>query len=110
MAKKKAKAPKKEVKSAKKAKPEKSEKKKERRAPSSFFKEFELSPELSEIVGKTKATMQETIKGIWNYIKQKGLQVKREIRADEKLKKIFGKDVISMFDIPKIIKQNLVKK
>lgn len=93
----------------KKTKTEKSEKKK-RRAPSSFFKEFELSPELSEIVGKTKATMQEIIKSIWSYIKQKGLQVKREIRADEKLKKIFGKDVISMFDIPKIVKQNISKK
>lgn len=90
-------------------KKEKSEKKK-RQAPASFFKEFELSPELSDIVGKTKATMQEAIKGIWTYIKQKGLQVKREIKADEKLKKIFGKDVISMFDIPKIVKQNMAKK
>ncbi len=88
---------------------EKTEKKK-RQAPSSFFKEFELSPELSEIVGKTKATMQEILKSIWNYIKQKGLQVKREIRADEKLKKIFGKDVISMFEIPKMVKQNISKK
>lgn len=78
-----------------------------RKAPASFFKEFELSPELSEIVGKTKATMQEIIKGVWNYIKEKGLQVKREIKADEKLKKIFGKDVISMFEIPKIIKKNI---
>lgn len=94
---------------SKTTKKEKSEKKK-RQAPSSFFKEFELSPELSDIVGKTKATMQEAIKGIWTYIKQKGLQVKREIKADEKLKKIFGKDVISMFDIPKIVKQNMAKK
>ncbi|MCS7213780.1 MAG: SWIB/MDM2 domain-containing protein [Candidatus Calescibacterium sp.] len=94
---------------SKTTKKEKSEKKK-RQAPASFFKEFELSPELSDIVGKTKATMQEAIKGIWTYIKQKGLQVKREIKADEKLKKIFGKDVISMFDIPKIVKQNMAKK
>ncbi len=85
------------------------EAKSSRKAPQSFFKEFELSSELSEIVGKTKATMQEVIKNVWKYIKDKGLQVKREINADEKLKKLFGKDKITMFELPKIIKQNLKK-
>ena len=54
----------------------------------------------------------EIVKKIWDYIKKNGLQDKknrRMINADEKLKPIFGKSQISMFELAKIV-NNQVKK
>ena len=62
------------------------------------------SPELGAIVGNDKLPRSEVISKVWEYIKANNLQNpenKREIVADEKLKKIFGKDKVTMFEMNK---------
>jgi chromatin remodeling complex protein RSC6 len=62
------------------------------------------SPELGAIVGSDKLPRSEVISKVWEYIKKHDLQNpanKREILADEKLKKIFGKDSVTMFEMNK---------
>lgn len=52
---------------------------------------FLLSPELAEVVDMTKATQQEAVMGLWEYIKITGLQEdeeKRNFRCDELMKKV----------------------
>ena len=49
-------------------------------------------------------------KKIWEYIKKHDLQDaanRRNINADDKLKKLFGKDQVSMFELTKIVNGHL---
>ncbi|MES2046505.1 MAG: SWIB/MDM2 domain-containing protein [Pseudomonadota bacterium] len=64
------------------------------------------SAELGAIVGNDKLPRSQVISKVWDYIKANNLQNpanKREILADEKLKKVFGKDAVSMFEMNKHI-------
>ncbi|MEG3085752.1 SWIB/MDM2 domain-containing protein [Sphingomonas sp. PB4P5] len=68
------------------------------------------SPELGEIVGNDKLPRSEVISKVWVYIKKHELQNpenKREILADEKLKKVFGRDKCTMFEMNKYISQHV---
>ena len=70
------------------------------------------SAELGAIVGGDALPRSEVVSKIWAYIKSQKLQNpdnKREILADEKLKKVFGKDRVSMFEMNKHISQHLTK-
>jgi chromatin remodeling complex protein RSC6 len=61
---------------------------------------------LSEVVGSKSLPRTEIIKKIWDYVKKNGLQDKvnrRMINADAKLRPIFGKDQISMFELAKVV-------
>ena len=58
------------------------------------------------IVGAAPLPRTEGIKKAWEYIKQHGLQDaanKRMINADAKLKPIFGKPQVSMFEMTKLL-------
>jgi len=69
-----------------------------------------LSNELSAVVGKKSMPRTEVIKKIWDYVKANNLQDaknRRMINADEKLKPIFGKDQISMFELAKVINNHV---
>ena len=64
------------------------------------------SAELGAIVGNDKLPRSQVISKVWDYIKANNLQNpanKREILADEKLKKVFGKDSVTMFEMNKHI-------
>jgi chromatin remodeling complex protein RSC6 len=64
------------------------------------------SPELGAIVGNDKLPRSEVISKVWAYIKQHNLQNpanKREILADAKLEKVFGKKSVTMFEMNKYI-------
>ena len=64
------------------------------------------SAELGAVVGNDKLPRSEVISKIWDYIKSNNLQNpenKREILADDKLQKVFGKDRCSMFEMNKHI-------
>jgi chromatin remodeling complex protein RSC6 len=77
---------------------------------SGFMKALDLSPELQEIIGKAKAARTEVTKGLWTYIKKHNLQdpkSKRDINADDKLKKVFGKARVNMFEMTKLIGKHL---
>ena len=68
------------------------------------------SPELAEIVGSKDLPRSEVVSKVWDYIKKNNLQNpenKREIVADDKLKKVFGKDKCSMFEMNKHLAAHL---
>jgi chromatin remodeling complex protein RSC6 len=71
---------------------------------------MQLSPELEAVVGAGPMTRAEVTKKIWDYIKQKNLQNpsnKRNVLADEKLRAIFGKDEVTMFEMTKLVNTHL---
>ena len=64
------------------------------------------STELGAIVGNDALPRSQVISKVWDYIKSNNLQNpenKREIMADDKLKKVFGKDKVTMFEMNKHI-------
>ncbi|QHS58251.1 SWIB/MDM2 domain-containing protein [Chitinophaga agri] len=69
------------------------------------------SAELAAVIGSEPLPRTEITKKIWDYIKEHNLQDaqnKRNINADEKLKKVFGgKDQISMFELAKLMNQHV---
>lgn len=80
-------------------------------ANAAFMKPMNLSPELEDVVGKGPMPRSEVVKELWAYIKKNGLQDsenKRNINADEKLKKVFdGKGTVSMFEMTKLVSKHL---
>jgi len=68
------------------------------------------SPELAAVVGDAPIARTEVIKKIWDYIKAHGLQDKKDkraINADAKLKPLFGKNQVSMFELAGIVGKHL---
>ena len=68
------------------------------------------SPELAAITGSDPLPRSQVVSKMWDYIRSNNLQNpqnKREILADEKLKKIFGTDRCSMFDMNKHLSRHL---
>jgi chromatin remodeling complex protein RSC6 len=75
-----------------------------------FMKPLQPDAELAAVVGNNPIPRTEVIKKLWDYIKANGLQDKinkRNINADEKLLKIFGKQQVSMFELAGIISKHL---
>ena len=81
------------------------------KANSAFMKPMNISPELAVVVGKGPMPRSEVVKALWVYIKKNDLQDpknKRNINADEALKKVFGgKATVSMFEMTKIVSKHL---
>jgi chromatin remodeling complex protein RSC6 len=69
------------------------------------------SADLAAVVGDKPLPRTEVVKKLWAYIKKHGLQDqknKRQINADDKLKKVFGgKASVSMFDMTKLVSKHL---
>lgn len=87
-------------------------KKKTGRQPNAaFMAPVTPSPALSEVVGSKPIPRTEVTKKLWAYIKKQNLQdpkAKRNIRADEKLKPVFGgKAVVNMFEMTKLVNKHL---
>ena len=78
---------------------------------SAFMKPMNLSEELEDVVGKGPMPRPEVVKALWAYIKKHDLQDpqnKRNINADEKLKKVFGgKGTVNMFEMTKLVSAHL---
>ena len=75
-----------------------------------FFNPVTPSKELAEIVGSEALPRTEVVKKMWAYIKRNNLQNpknKREIMADDKLRPVFGRDAVSMFDMNKHLSKHL---
>ena len=71
------------------------------------------SADLAEIVGKDDLPRSEVISKVWDYIKKHNLQDpkdKRQINADAKLAKIFGRKSVSMFEMNKHLSAHLTAK
>ncbi len=75
------------------------------------MKPMSLSADLEAVVGKGPMPRSEVVKGLWVYIKKNNLQDeknKRNINADDKLKKIFdGKAMVNMFEMTKLVSKHL---
>ncbi|WP_194743284.1 SWIB/MDM2 domain-containing protein [Thermaurantiacus tibetensis] len=68
------------------------------------------SAELAAIVGKDAIARGEAVKRVWDYIKKHNLQDskdKRRINADAALKRVFGRDSCTMFEMNKYLAQHL---
>ena len=69
------------------------------------------SAALAAVIGDGAVARTEVIKKLWDYIKAQGLQDaanKRAINADAKLRPVFGKDQVTMFELAGIVGQHLV--
>ena len=81
-----------------------------RKPNAAFMKPMQPDDALGEVVGTKPIPRTEVTKKLWAYIKKNGLQDKknkRAINADAKLKPLFKKDQVTMFDLAKIANKNL---
>ena len=79
---------------------------KKRTPNAAFMKELTPSAELAAVVGSTPLPRAAVVSKLWDYIKKNNLQDKankRNINADAKLKEIFGKPQVSMFELASLI-------
>lgn len=83
----------------------------EKKANSAFMKPMNISDDLAAVVGQGPMPRSEVVKALWVYIKSNNLQDpknKRNIVADENLKKVFGgKAVVNMFEMTKLVSKHL---
>jgi upstream activation factor subunit UAF30 len=68
------------------------------------------SEALAAVVGPGPLPRGEVVSKVWDYIKSHNLQNpenRREILADDKLKSVFGKDKVTMFEMNKHLSRHL---
>lgn len=73
---------------------------------------YELSSKLKKVCCEKKLRRTEVVKRLWAYIKENDLQNpenKREILCDKKLKAVFGKDAVGMFEMNKFLSAHLTR-
>jgi len=78
--------------------------------PNALQTPLQPSGELAAVVGPGTLSRGEVVSKVWDYIKSHKLQNpenRREILADDKLKKVFGKDKVTMFEMNKHIARHL---
>jgi chromatin remodeling complex protein RSC6 len=103
-------APKKAA-ATKKAAPKKAAKPATKRKPNpAFMKPLTPSATLAAVIGAGDMPRTQVVKKLWDYIKKNKLQDatnRRNINADDKLKALFGKATVSMFEMTKIVSKHL---
>ncbi len=75
-----------------------------------FMKPLTPSPVLAAVIGSGNFPRTQVVKRLWDYIKKHKLQDatnRRNINADDKLKALFGKNTVSMFEMTKIVSKHL---
>ena len=78
--------------------------------PNALQQPLQPSEELAAVVGEGTMPRGEVVSKVWEYIKAHKLQNPkdgREILADEKLRKVFGQDKATMFEMNKLLAQHL---
>jgi upstream activation factor subunit UAF30 len=78
--------------------------------PNALQQPLKPSEDLAAIVGAEPLPRGEVVSKVWTYIKAHKLQNPndgREIMADDKLRKIFGKDKVTMFEMNKHLAAHL---
>jgi upstream activation factor subunit UAF30 len=73
-------------------------------------KPLQLSEELTAVVGSGPLPRGEVVSKIWEYIRAHNLQNpenRREIIADDQLRRVFGKDKVTMFEMNKHLTAHL---
>ena len=75
-----------------------------------FMKTMTPSNDLAAVIGTNPVARTEAVKLMWDYIKSNNLQNpvnKRNILADAKLLKVFGKNEVTMFELASLIGKHL---
>jgi hypothetical protein len=83
-----------------------------RKPNAAFMAPMNISPALAAVIGAKPMPRTEVTKKLWVYIKKNDLQDsvnRRNINADDKLKKVFGKKQVSMFEMTKLVSKHLSK-
>jgi upstream activation factor subunit UAF30 len=84
---------------------------KKRKPSAAFMKPMQPDAALSAVVGSKPIPRTEVTKKLWQYIKRKGLQDKknrRNINADAALKAVFGgKGTVNMFEMTKLVSKHM---
>jgi chromatin remodeling complex protein RSC6 len=83
---------------------------KKRTPNAAFMKAMTPSGSLAAIIGEKPVPRTEVTKKVWEYIKKNNLQDANKrtmINADPKLKEIFRKNQVSMFEMTKLINSHL---
>ena len=78
--------------------------------PNALQQPLKPSAALAAVIGEGSMPRGEVVSKVWEYIKAHKLQNPddgREILADEKLQKIFGKEKATMFEMNKFLAQHL---
>jgi chromatin remodeling complex protein RSC6 len=73
-------------------------------------KPLQPSKELAAVVGSAPLARGQVVSKMWEYIRSHNLQNpenRREILADDKLRKVFGKDKVTMFEMNKYLTGHL---
>ena len=81
-----------------------------RKANPALQKPLQPSKELAAVVGSDPLPRGQMVSRVWDYIKQHDLQNpenRREILADDRLRPIFGKDRVTMFEMNRYLAQHL---
>ena len=81
-----------------------------RKPNAAFMKALTPSADLAEVIGANPVARTEAVKLVWDYIKANNLQNpanKRNILADAKLSKVFGKDEVTMFELTGLLGKHL---
>ncbi|MFZ3230264.1 MAG: SWIB/MDM2 domain-containing protein [Pseudobdellovibrio sp.] len=81
-----------------------------RKPNAAFMRPLTPSANLAAVIGATPVPRTEVVKKLWAYIKKNNLQDaknRRNINADDKLKPIFGKNQVSMFEMTKLVSKHL---
>ncbi|MCB0364412.1 MAG: hypothetical protein H6624_02260 [Bdellovibrionaceae bacterium] len=97
-------------KAAKKATKKATKKKTKRKPNPAFMKPLKPSAALAAVVGTSPLPRTQVVKKLWAYIKKHNLQDaknRRNINADAKLKGVFGKNTVTMFEMTKIVNKHL---
>ena len=77
------------------------------------MQKYKISKELGLVLGTTTSSRPDAMKGVWAYIKNKGLQnpaAKREIISDPALTAVFGQQKLTMFEVMKLMNKNFLEK
>ncbi len=90
----------------------KTKKKPSKRKPNpAFMRPVQPDDKLAAVVGSQPLPRSELTKKLWNYIKRRGLQDKKQrtmINADDSLRPVFnGKSQVSMFEMTKLVSKHL---
>ena len=74
-------------------------------------KPLKPSPELAAVIGAERSSRAEAVSKLWGYIKahdRQNPENRREILADDKLRKVFGgQDKVTMFEMNKHLSRHL---
>eukprot|EP00747_Dinoflagellata_sp_TGD_P179967 gnl/TRDRNA2_/TRDRNA2_31637_c0_seq1.p1 gnl/TRDRNA2_/TRDRNA2_31637_c0~~gnl/TRDRNA2_/TRDRNA2_31637_c0_seq1.p1 ORF type:complete len:213 (+),score=41.80 gnl/TRDRNA2_/TRDRNA2_31637_c0_seq1:58-696(+) len=73
-----------------------------------LFAPRRLSPELAAIVGRQQCSYTEILKGVWGYIKANGLQSRRTVTPDQRLRRVLPAASVDWLQVAKMLRRHVL--